>query len=105
MIRQAFGEESMSHKWKVQNQRDQKKARQMKSKVKSMLIIFFHSKGIVHKEFILADQTVNFTYYCNILWRMHENLPQTMATKELAVMSCTVSCFPFHQAIFDPKST
>jgi hypothetical protein len=25
-----------------------------KSKVKNMLIIFFHIKGIVHKEFVLA---------------------------------------------------
>jgi hypothetical protein len=31
-----------------------KKARQVKSKVKSMLIIFFDIKGIVHKEFVLT---------------------------------------------------
>jgi hypothetical protein len=30
--------------------------RQMKSKVKSMLIIFFDIKGIVQKEFVLAGQ-------------------------------------------------
>jgi hypothetical protein len=35
-----------------------KKSRQVKSKVKSMLIIFFGIKLIVHKEFILAEQTV-----------------------------------------------
>jgi hypothetical protein len=29
--------------------------RQVKSNVKSMFIIFFDIKGIVHKEFILAD--------------------------------------------------
>jgi hypothetical protein len=39
-----------------------KKARQMKSKVKSILNIFFDIKGIVHEEFNLAGQTVNFTY-------------------------------------------
>jgi hypothetical protein len=33
----------------------QKKARQMKS----MLIIFFDIKGIAHKKFVLAGQTVN----------------------------------------------
>jgi hypothetical protein len=33
----------------------------------SWLIIFFDIKGIVHKEFILAGQTVNSTYYCDIL--------------------------------------
>jgi hypothetical protein len=30
---------------------DQKKARRVKSKVKSILIIFFDLEGIVHKEF------------------------------------------------------
>jgi hypothetical protein len=33
-----------------------------KSKVMCMLIIFFDVKGIVHKEFVLADQTVNSAY-------------------------------------------
>jgi hypothetical protein len=36
-----------------------KKAGQAKSKIKSMLIMFFDSKGIFHKEFVLAGQTVN----------------------------------------------
>jgi hypothetical protein len=45
-----------------------RKAIQMKSKFKSMLIILFYIKGIVHKEFILAIETVNSTYYCDVLW-------------------------------------
>jgi hypothetical protein len=45
-----------------------------KSKVKSMLIIFFDIKGIVCKEFVLASQTVNSAYYCCILQRLHENV-------------------------------
>jgi hypothetical protein len=36
------------------NSRRPGKARQVKSKVKSMLIISFDIKGIVHKEFILT---------------------------------------------------
>jgi hypothetical protein len=47
---------------------------QVKSKVKSLLIIFFDIKGIVHKEFILAGQTVSSAYYCDVLWRLHENV-------------------------------
>jgi hypothetical protein len=47
---------------------------QVKSKVKSMLIIFSDIKGIVHKEFILAAQTVNSTHYCSVLWRLYENV-------------------------------
>jgi hypothetical protein len=39
-----------------------KKERNVKSKIKSMLIIFFDIKGTVHKEFLLAGQTVNSVY-------------------------------------------
>jgi hypothetical protein len=30
-----------------------------------MLIIFIHIKGIVYKQFVLADQTVNSEYFCD----------------------------------------
>jgi hypothetical protein len=40
-----------------------KKARQIKSKFKSMLIIFFDVKGIIHKKIVLAFQTVSSAYY------------------------------------------
>jgi hypothetical protein len=49
-----------------------KKVRHVKSKVKIMLIIFFDIRGIVHKELVLAGQTVNSTYYCDVLWLLHE---------------------------------
>jgi hypothetical protein len=38
-----------------------------------MLIIFFDIKGAVRKEFVLAGQTVNSAYYCDILRRLREN--------------------------------
>jgi hypothetical protein len=41
--------------------------RQVKSKVKSMLMIFSDIKGIVHKEFILGSQSVSPTYHCDLL--------------------------------------
>jgi hypothetical protein len=71
-----------------------------------MLIIFFDIKGIVHEKFILACQTFNFAYYCDVLRQLHENLPRTQATKELAVASqqCTASYFLFCQGIFLPKT-
>jgi hypothetical protein len=43
-------------------------------KVKSMIIIFFDIKGIVHKEFVLAGQTVNSACYCDVLWQLYENV-------------------------------
>jgi hypothetical protein len=48
-----------------------KKAKQVKSKVKSKFIIFFDIKGVVHKEFVLASQTA---YYCDCLWQLCENV-------------------------------
>jgi hypothetical protein len=39
-----------------------KKAIQVKSKMKSMLINFFDINEAVHKEFVLAGQTVNSAY-------------------------------------------
>jgi hypothetical protein len=39
-----------------------------------MLIIFSDIKGIVHKEFIPADQTINIVYYCYVLKQLCENV-------------------------------
>jgi hypothetical protein len=56
MIRQALEERRMSFtqvfEWKSSNSPKPKKARQVKSKVKSILIIFFDIKVIVHRDFI-----------------------------------------------------
>jgi hypothetical protein len=61
MIRQAFRRQGKS------KLTDPKKVRQVKSKVKSMLIIFSDIKVIAHKEIVLAGQTVNSAYYCDVL--------------------------------------
>jgi hypothetical protein len=39
-----------------------------------MFIIFFDIKGIVRKEFILTDQTINSANYCDVLRRLRENV-------------------------------
>jgi hypothetical protein len=49
-------------------------AREVKSDVKSILIIFFGIKGIVHKEFVLAGQAVNSVHYCDALRLLRENV-------------------------------
>jgi hypothetical protein len=46
----------------------------MNSEIKSMLIILFDIKGILHKEFVLASQTVNSAYYCDVLRTLRENV-------------------------------
>jgi hypothetical protein len=35
--------------------------------------LFFDIKEIVHKQFVLASQTVNFASYCDVLRRLREN--------------------------------
>jgi hypothetical protein len=40
----------------------------VKGKVKSMFIIFFDIKEIVHKELVLAGQIVDSSYYYDVLW-------------------------------------
>jgi hypothetical protein len=63
LIRQEFGEENLSltlvFEWQFQGRL--KKAIQVKSKVKRMLIIFFDIKDMVHKEFVLAGQSLPHT--------------------------------------------
>jgi hypothetical protein len=74
MIRQAFGERKHEPYTESPNSLRPKKARWGKSKIRSMLFIFFDIKGNVHKEFILAGQTVNSTYCWDFLWQLCENV-------------------------------
>jgi hypothetical protein len=62
-----YGYEPAKQERKSPNSPRPKKVRQENSKVNSMLIIFSDIKGIVHKEFIVAGQTVSSAYYCDIL--------------------------------------
>jgi histone-lysine N-methyltransferase SETMAR len=50
--------------WKLPNSPRPKKACQVHSNVKSMLITFFDNQGIVHKEIVPPGQTVNGKFYC-----------------------------------------
>jgi len=56
-----------SSQWKSSNSLRPKKARQVRSNVKSMLNVFFGIQGIVHQEFIPPGQTVNGKFYCEFL--------------------------------------
>jgi hypothetical protein len=45
-----------------------------KSRVKTMLIVFFDAKGVVHKEFVPQGQTVNAAYYMDVLERLRKRV-------------------------------
>ena len=45
-----------------------------KSKIKTMLICFFDSQGVVHKEFVPPWQTANKQYYREVLERLRKRV-------------------------------
>lgn len=59
-----------SSEWHTTESPRPKKARMSKSKIKTMLIVFFSSKEIVHKEFVPAETTVNAIFYKTVLERL-----------------------------------
>lgn len=66
-----------SSEWHTDQSPKPKKARMSKSKVKTMLIVFFDSKGVVHKEFVPQGQTVNAAYYVDVLERLRKRVVRT----------------------------
>jgi len=56
-----------SSQWKSADSPRLKKARQVWSKVRVMLIIFFDMEGIVHYEYVPQGQTVNQQFYLQVL--------------------------------------
>lgn len=63
-----------SSQWLSPNAPRPKKARMSKSKVKTMIITLFDSRGIVHKEFVPHGQTVNQHFYCEVLERLRKRV-------------------------------
>ena len=63
-----------SSQWKSPGSPRPKKARQSRNALKSMLIVFFDIRGIVHHEFVPQGQTVNAQFYCSVLHRLRENI-------------------------------
>ena len=63
-----------SLQWKTPGSPRPKKARMSRSRVKVMLIAFFDQKGLVHHEFVPDGQTVNQTFYKQVLDRLHRRV-------------------------------
>jgi hypothetical protein len=85
-----------------------KKARQMKSKVKSTLIIFFSIKGIIHKEFDLTGQTIQFCIllrYFTAAVKMCNDFIPNFGDKRTGSCITAMHCLtlPFSPGIFYQK--
>ena len=65
---------TQSSQWKCPRSPQPKKARQVRSNIKSILICFFDQKGIVHKELVPPGQTINAAFYVEVLKRLRENV-------------------------------
>lgn len=63
-----------SSQWKTSGSPRPKKARQVKSNIKTMLISFFDVKGVVHSEFVPQGQTVNQAFYLEVLKRLRNSV-------------------------------
>ena len=59
-----------SAEWKSPASPKGKNVRLQKSKVKTMLVCFYDSKGIIHHEFVPEGQTVTGSYYLSVLERL-----------------------------------
>ena len=58
---------------RAQDPQDRRR-RERRSATKSMLIVFFDIRLIVHYEFAPEGQTVNAGFYCNVLRRLKEDI-------------------------------
>nr|APL98289.1 putative DD34D transposase [Bactrocera tryoni] len=59
-----------SAEWKHPDEPSPKKSRLQKSKIKTMLICFYDSEGIVHREFVPPGQTINAVFYLGVMKRL-----------------------------------
>jgi len=62
----------MSSQWSTSSSSRPKKARQVKSNIKTMLIAFFDIDRLVHHDFVPTGQTVNKEFYKTVLQRLHD---------------------------------
>jgi hypothetical protein len=66
-----------------------KKARQVKSNIKSMLICFFYIDRFVHKEFVPPGQTVNKEFYRSVLRRLRKDAGRNVHRSGAQLTGCS----------------
>jgi len=82
----------MSSQWKTASSPRPKKARQVKSNVKTMLIAFFDIDGLVHHEYVPRGQMVNKEFYKTVLQHVHDAVRRHPLRSGIpAIGSCTIT--------------
>jgi hypothetical protein len=91
MIRKVFGEESMNCTRKVQPHQDRKKAREEKSKVKSMLIILTQRGLFAKNSFWQAKQSIPHTtmMFCGNCVKLCEDFALNFSNKTTGCCNTT----------------
>jgi hypothetical protein len=56
--------------WTSKSSPRPEKFRLQKSKIKTMLIIFFDKQGVIHKQFVPVGQIVNSAFYIDVIRRL-----------------------------------
>ena len=64
----------MSTQWTYPGEQKPQKAKRSKSKIKSMLLLFWDIEGIVHEEYLTPGFTVTAQYYIMVLHRVIESV-------------------------------
>ena len=76
------------------------KSRLQKCKVKTLLIVFFDNKHIIHKKFVPAGQTINTVFYQTVLNRLLKRIrwvrPELQRTRKWTLLHDNS---PVHSAI------
>jgi len=84
-----------SSEWVGETYRRPKKLKFQRSRIKTILIIFFDSQGAVHKEFLPERKTVNTEFYKGVLDRLLKRIQWVRpAAFFLEIFSCSTIMRP-----------
>jgi hypothetical protein len=96
-----------SSEWVGETSPPLKKLKFQRSRIKTMSIIFSHSQGIVQKEFVPEEKTVNAEFYKGVMDRLLKRIqwvhPATFCSRDFFLLHDNVPTHKAAFAKFDPK--
>ena len=89
-----------SAEWKAPDEPKPKKLRMEKSKIKTLLITFYDSKGIIHKEFVPPGKTVNAVYCLGVMKRLLARIRRAVCGRNIVKVEAGV-CYMIMRRLID----